>query len=660
MSPFKASLFVLGLLLALANRADAIDLAALEEQALQAAAERVADSVVQIRTVGGLDRVGGKAVPTGPTTGVIVSSDGYIISSAFNFAQRPSSILVRLPGGEQVPAELVSRDRNRMLVLLKVNADAPLPVPEAALQHELRVGQWTVALGRTFTADRVGVSVGIVSALNRIYGRVVQTDANVSSANYGGPLVDVQGRVIGILTPMAPQSGGEQNEVAGTEFYDSGIGFAVPMEHVLEILPRLQQGEDLLPGKFGVGLKKGSAFVERPEITTIWRGSPAAEAGWKAKDVIVAIDGKPIETQAHLRFAIQPRYAGDGVEVTLRRGEGDEAEEFTSRVTLAGEFESYRHSFLGILPSREEPEEDSKGVVVRAVWPGSPAELAGILAGDIITKLDEAKIDELDEAIAAMADVAPDESVTITVRRGDQEEKLTAKASTLPEEILTAEAIPPRQTAKTSAEIELNPLKLAEFVQVASYYAPQQSAKRPRGMLLWLASGEATADQHIAEACQATCDRDDLVLLIAHSKEESGWEREDLRFLSVLLRSAANRFDLDPYRSVVGGAGKAGQLAYGLAFNPRSKLAGAIAIDAPLPRTLRLPTNLPGTRLSVLAIETPGSTFRPLVRKNIEELQEAGYPTSWWQRPHGGDDSAELDDETRGTIARWVDGLDRL
>ena len=652
-------LVILGLPVGLPS-AWATDLALQEEQALQLAAQHVADSVVQIRTVGGLDRVGGKAVPSGPTTGLIITSDGYLISSAYNFAQRPSSILVRLAGGEQVPAELVARDRNRMLVLLKVQTDSPLPVPEAVPRNEIRVGQWSVAVGRTFRAEQVGVSVGIVSALNRMYGRVVQTDANVSSANYGGPLIDIQGRVIGVLTPFSPQSTGEQNEVAGSEFYDSGIGFAVPLEHILQMLPRMQGGEDLLPGKLGIGLKSGSAHVEPPEITTVWRGSPAAEAGWQAEDVVTAINGKPIRTQAQLRFEIQPRYAGDEIEVTVRRGKDEETEEITHRLTLVGELESYRNAFLGILPLREATEEEPAGIVVRAVWPESPAEQAGIAAGDKLIELNDTQLDDMKSALKAVTGLAPDQSVVATVVRGEEELELTVELSTVPEEILSVASLPPRQETTAPAELKLKPLKMAEIVQVANYYAPPQTEKRPRGMLLWLANGSAAEDQQLAEAWQSICDRDDLLLVVAHAKEESGWAREDLQFLSVLLRTVANRFDLDPYRRVVCGGGKSGQLAYRLAFNPRSQLTGVVSLDAPLPRTLRLPQNLPGGRLSTLAIVTPGSTFMPLVRKNIEELRAAGYPTSWWQRAHESSEPAELDDAVRETIARWVDGLDRF
>ena len=182
-------------------------LEAREETALKTAVETVAPSVVQIRTIGGLDAVEGTVLADGPTTGLVISPDGYIISSAFNFAQQPASIIITFPSGKQTPAELIATDHSRMLVLLKANGVTDLPVPSMAPLAEIRPGQWAVAVGRTFRPDKTNVTVGIVSALGRMFGKAIQTDADVSLANYGGPLVDVRGRVLGVIVPMSPQQG---------------------------------------------------------------------------------------------------------------------------------------------------------------------------------------------------------------------------------------------------------------------------------------------------------------------------------------------------------------------------------------------------------------------------------------------------------------------
>jgi serine protease Do len=206
----------------------------LEEQAFREAAALVAPSVVRVQTVGGLDRVGQVLTGTGPTTGVVISSDGFIVSSAFNFASKPSSILIQLADGRRLPATLVATDRARMLTLLKVESDGLTPAPVAG-DSPVRVGQWAIALGRTYEVEQPSVSVGIVSALNRIWGKAIQTDAKVSPVNYGGPLVDIEGRTLGVLVPL---SVGENEETAGVEWYDSGIGFAVPMKDVLAAAER--------------------------------------------------------------------------------------------------------------------------------------------------------------------------------------------------------------------------------------------------------------------------------------------------------------------------------------------------------------------------------------------------------------------------------------
>ncbi|MGN6134508.1 MAG: S1C family serine protease, partial [Aureliella sp.] len=173
-------------------------LLAQEQAAFASAAAAVSPSVVQIETFGGLERVGKELISDGPTTGTIVGKEGWIISSMYSFRQQPASILVSLSDGSRLPAKIVARDTSRELVLLKIDAKTELPEPTACPIDQLSVGQWAIGLGRTFDREAVSQSVGILSALGRAYGKAVQTDAKVSPVNYGGPLVDLQGRVIGI------------------------------------------------------------------------------------------------------------------------------------------------------------------------------------------------------------------------------------------------------------------------------------------------------------------------------------------------------------------------------------------------------------------------------------------------------------------------------
>ena len=290
----------------------------LEQKALVAAVDRVAPSVVRIETIGGLERVDRVLFGAGPTTGLVVDSSGYILSSAFNFVNKPASILVRLPDGTRKPAKLVARDHNCQFVLLKIEPDHPLPVPEMAPQSEMRVGQWCVAVGRTFEESRPNMAVGILSAVGRVWGKALQTDAPASPNNYGGPLIDIRGRVMGLLVPLSPQSA---EEIAGVEWYDSGIGFAIPLEAIEKVLPKLRKGEDLYSGVAGVFMQSKNLYTGDTVIASCRPNSPAAKAQFKAGDRIVEIGGRKVTRSAEVKQEISRHYAGDKVHFVVLRGD---------------------------------------------------------------------------------------------------------------------------------------------------------------------------------------------------------------------------------------------------------------------------------------------------------------------------------------------------
>src|SRR4029077_18553437 len=131
---------------------------------------------------GGKKGAGGPAIRkgVGPTTGVIVDRDGFIVTSSFNFANKPTDIFVTIPGHSQrLVAKVIAHDQTRMLTLLKVDAK-DLPLPTAFPKKDFEIGQWAMALGRTLdpnTDHPPSMSIGIISATNRIWGKCVQTDA---------------------------------------------------------------------------------------------------------------------------------------------------------------------------------------------------------------------------------------------------------------------------------------------------------------------------------------------------------------------------------------------------------------------------------------------------------------------------------------------------
>ena len=200
---------------------------------------------------------------------------------------------------------------------------------------------------------------------------------------------------------------------------------------------------------------------------------------------------------------------------------------------------------------------------------------------------------------------------------------------------------------------------MPEYSQEAVYLRPPADKDQRLGLLMWLGNGQADSNQALVDAWQATCRRDGLLLLIAPPAEASVWKSDDLLYLQQLTQAVARRLKIDRRRMVISGEGKAGQLAFALALKRRSPFSGVIGIDAPLPRTLKLRPTSPSRPLAVLSVESRNSNFASLVRSDLQQLREAGYPTSWLQRPGSSDVVDEIDAATLGSMARWIDTLDR-
>lgn len=653
-------------------------LSALEESALRAAAQNVAASVVQIRTIGGLDTVAGSLLPDGPTTGLIISADGYIISSAFNFVQQPASILVTLPSGKQAPAELVATDHSRMLVLLKVTGVTDLPVAPMVPVDEIRPGQWAIAIGRTFYAEQINVSVGIVSAVGRMFGKVIQTDAAVSTANYGGPLVDIRGRVLGVIVPLAPHGA---SEVAGVEWYDSGIGFAVPLAALTERLERMKQGEDQRPAILGIGLVQQDPHSSPAELAAVRPDAPAGQAGLKQGDRIVEIDGRPIHTQTDLRFALGPRYGGETIRLVALRGE----ERLERNILLAGELPPFRHAFLGILPirpaelsseqaeasdpSQREGEDTTKsGIIVRFVYENSPAANAGVQANDRIVAINDTEINSIDAAIEAMNNVAPGNQVKLKLIRGGQRVDIVLTSAQLPTAVPSE--LPPasRQVSHETSEEKLAEpappaaagqtmeLQLAEFSQRCQVYVPaSHGAGQPQAVLLWLSQAEKANAEEVIRNWRPICDRDGILLLVPTAPKNKRWERTDFEFLRRLIERAITQFTIDRRRVVVYGENDGGTLAWLLALSGRDLFRGVATSSAPLPRQVRVPPNEPSQRLAIFVASPSSKESTARIAESLEKLSRAGYNVTTTAAA-----LSEQLDKHHAELGRWIDTLDRF
>ncbi|MEP0845506.1 MAG: trypsin-like peptidase domain-containing protein [Phycisphaerae bacterium] len=300
---------------------------------VRAATATVAPSIVRIDTIGGVQPVerANDSQPAeaafrtadGPTTGVVWSSDGYVVTSSFNFSRDPSIITVTLHDGSKHVARLVARDRVSRLALLKIEAEG-LPVPHWLPVEAAPPGSWAIAAGFGHGTAEPSLSVGVISAVRRMNGVAVQTDARISPANYGGPLFNIDGGVIGICVPMGPG----EDEIADAQWYDSGIGFAVHYEHLSDRVARLMTGRDPRRGVLGVTFDSRDAVAGIPESQPDAPAGirimappvgPAAAAGLQEGDVVTRIDGVPTPRLVDVRRQLVRRAAGDRVAIEFWR-----------------------------------------------------------------------------------------------------------------------------------------------------------------------------------------------------------------------------------------------------------------------------------------------------------------------------------------------------
>ena len=354
-------------------------------------------------------------------SGFIISADGYVVTNNHVIhppgrSGRVEEITVTLADGSEYVAQVVGRDPASDLAVLKIGRDAPFPFVTFGDSRDVRVGDWVIAIGNPFGLGGT-VTSGIVSAVYRNigmgspYGRYIQTDASINRGNSGGPMFDMQGRVIGINNAIFSPNGG-----------NVGVGFAIPSEIAAPIVEKLTRGEAIERGYLGVriqpltedfadalGLERNTgAFVQSVEP-----GRAAAETGIQAGDVIIEVDGREVNRRQTLAYLIATAEPGGRVAIEVIRdgnrkrfdvtlGKRPTEEELNAQALYraedrdgggaAGEGEAKVEAALGLsvqtLTSRIARQigvpEDTRGLIIDAVAPGSDAAQKGLARGDIV------------------------------------------------------------------------------------------------------------------------------------------------------------------------------------------------------------------------------------------------------------------------------------
>jgi serine protease Do len=644
-----------------------------EEQAFRQATRALAPSLVRIQTIGGVDRVAGMLAATAATTGVVVSEDGWIVSSAFNFISKPSSILVQLDKA-RYSARLVATDRMRMLTLLKIDAAGLTPLRSDG-SKPVHVGQWAIAVGRTYESPEPSISVGIVSALKRVWGKAIQTDAHVSPVNYGGPLVDLAGNPLGIIVPLSPQG---KEETAGVEWYDSGIGFAIPFADVLDSVERLKKGKDLYPGLLGVTVKEGGVD-EKPTIDVVRFDSPAEKAGFKAGDVVAEVDGQPLRRHDELRQALGHRYAGEKVHVVVLRGQ----EKVVADLVLVDKLVPYEPPLLGILPLRQ-TSEPGRGAIVRYVFPHSAAEKAGIVAGDQIRKWKDTVITSADQLASLTRRSRPGTVIPLTVLHEKAEKTvsvtLTADIEEIPRDLPAAPQSAPtapstkvtagkEPTKKDAPAAEQSPKKpegpkTGHFRDTlsgetkASYWAYVPESYSPRdawGLVVWIGPGRDSMEAALLSRWQGLC-AERRLLIVAPLPDGQQFGPNDLVGAWRVVEHFLKEYRVDRNRVVIHAFARGGAFASVLAFENHEQVRGLALASS----VLQVPPPEANPSYPFRFFFSIGTSDRAgdLLNRRVEVLHEMKFAVTVQKTPSR--DRDYLDSEEVAELARWIDSLDRI
>src|SRR3954463_1525217 len=239
-------------------------------------------------------------------SGFIISTDGYVLTNA-HVVEAADEITVKFTDKRELKAKLIGADKRTDIALLKIETSAPLPAVRFGDPGKLKVGEWVVAIGSPFGFENT-VTAGIVSAKGRSLPQenfvpFIQTDVAINPGNSGGPLFNMRGEVIGINSQIYSRSGGFM-----------GISFAIPADVALDVQKQLKEKGRVARGRIGVVVQEvtrdlATSFgLERPRgalVNSVEKGSPAEKADIEPTDIIVAFDGKAVESSSDL-----PRIVG--------------------------------------------------------------------------------------------------------------------------------------------------------------------------------------------------------------------------------------------------------------------------------------------------------------------------------------------------------------
>ena len=649
------------------------DIEQLEEQAVRDAVAIVSRSVVQIETIGGIAKRGDEVSP-GPCTGTIIDDEGLIMTASYNLRHDPSSIFVNIPvDGAETPLRLVAKklaeDSNLNLTLLQVSTkDLPpnsiFPPAEFADRQSVSVGETSIGVGKVYSASESNVSVGIVSAMGRVWNKAIQTDAKISQNNYGGPLINLRGKVIGILVPLSPDAA---DLTAGGEWYDSGIGFAAIFDPKSDAVEKMKTGTLVRKGLLGVKLAGNDQFVDRPIVAYVPPKSPASEAGLIPDDVIISVDGHSVSNHANFKHALGPKYESETVTIGVERTMDDSSVESKSfLVTLAGQIDPFIEPSIGVLFDRSH--EENELIVER--WTSSPpVNDQGLQSGDKVESIAGQPVRSITEFRDALNREEIGGEIQLEILRDDRPTKVTA--TTFRTSANPVVDLQPRAIGKKVTSVKIVELKVAEssnkcFAIIPETKLADANVANQRGLFVWVPPPGPVDRKSIKKQWSELSKQWNTIVVVPESASPQSWSPDEAAVIDTAIAKLKKQTPFDDLRVAIGGIGPGGMMAAFASLKFRSRFRGLALHDAVLPQGLPNMDSLPTQRLHFLFSASEKFESRDESIAAAESLKELGFAVGLGARQSGNGNGNGLDDagvtanlDWPEIVIGWVHTLDR-